>query len=191
MDESPICYAIVNKRTYSAKGVKEVVGRTSLDAKKRVTCVLEVTASGKKLKTMIIYRAAPNGPVSEEVQEFSNEGIHHCQQNAWMDMPTVEDWFHTILKSFIKNRCKPRNVMPIVFLDQFSVHMNEDIMQKIINLGFEVAKIPKGCTGMSQYIDISIGKPLNDKYRELCEDWLIDVIKHNEDPCISCNLVSE
>jgi hypothetical protein len=84
IDKLPICYAIVNKRTYSVKGVKEVVRRTSSNAKKHVTCVWRVTGSSKKLKPIIIYKAAPNGPVIEEIQDFSNKQIHHCQQDAWM-----------------------------------------------------------------------------------------------------------
>jgi hypothetical protein len=71
----------------------------------------------------------------------------------------MEDWINTILKPFVKNCCKPRNITPIAFLDQFRVHMNKDIMQIFVDLGCEVEKSPGAVLEKLSPSTVALGSP--------------------------------
>lgn len=56
MDETPVFFDLVPNKTVEKKGSKSVIVRTSNSDKRHVTIVLAVTASGKILPTMIIFK---------------------------------------------------------------------------------------------------------------------------------------
>ena len=66
----------------------------------------------------------------------------------------------------------PPNVVPLLILDSFCVHMMGGIVTKIQSLGIEVQHIPGGCTYLCQPIDIGVNKPIKIKVAEQWEDWV-------------------
>jgi hypothetical protein len=48
----------------------------------------------------------------------------------------------------------PEGVVPILFLNSFSVHMKASAVNAIQDLGVQVEFIPPGCTGLLQPVNV-------------------------------------
>ena len=80
------------------------------------------------------------------------------------------DWVDHILKPYVAN--KPDGVVPILFLDSFTVHKMGCIVNAIQDLGVEVNFILPGCTGMVQPVNVGYNKPFKAKLREQYRNWM-------------------
>ncbi len=67
----------------------------------------------------------------------------------------------------------PPRIVPILFLDSFSVHLKGLIVQKIQALGVQVEIIPPGCTGLLQPVDVGFNKAFKAKLRIEYNGWLL------------------
>jgi hypothetical protein len=67
-------------------------------------------------------------------------------KKEWFDEPTMLKWIYEILAPYVATA--PEGVVPILFLDSFSVHMMATVVNVIQDLGIQVEFIPPGCTGL-------------------------------------------
>ena len=80
-----------------------------------------VTASGKLLTPMLIFRGKPNGwIVKHEFLEYPEGCVYACQDNTWMDEHVMLQWVEQILKPYVDTA--PEDVVPILFLDSYRCH---------------------------------------------------------------------
>ena len=83
---------------------------------------MTVTASGKILKPVLIFKGARNGRiVQREFPNYENDMIYLCQPNAWMDEEAMIIWVDQVLCPYIETA--PAGVLPILFLDSYCCHM--------------------------------------------------------------------
>ncbi len=68
----------------------------------------------------------------------------------------------------------PAGVVPILFLDSFSVHLKGSVVNKIQDLGVQVEFIPPGCTGLLQPVDVGFNKAFKAKLRTEYNGWLLE-----------------
>ena len=80
------------------------------------------------------------------------------------------EWIEHILKPCIAD--VPPVIVPILFLDSFTVHKMGSVVNAIQALGVEVDFIPPGCTGMVQPVDVGYNKPFKAKLREQYRNWM-------------------
>ena len=73
----------------------------------------------------------------------------------------------------------PDDVMPLLILDSFRIHMMGPIVETIQRLGIEVQYIPGGCTYLCQPIDVGVNRPLKKAVENLWEDWMYDKVGEN------------
>ncbi len=64
-------------------------------------------------------------------------------------------------------------IVPILFLNSFSVHMKARVVNKIQDLGVQVEFIPPGCTGLLQPVDVGLNKAFKAKLRAEYNRWLL------------------
>jgi hypothetical protein len=83
--------------------------------------------------------------------------IYRCQEKAWFDQAVMMEWVEKILAPYVEN--VPRGIVPILFLNDFSLHKTGAVVRAIQALGVEVKFIPPGCTGMVQPVDVGYNKP--------------------------------
>jgi hypothetical protein len=58
-----------------------------------VTIAASITASGKTLKPMLIFKGSLKGwIINKESKSYSNSIMHSCQHNAWMDETYMLQW---------------------------------------------------------------------------------------------------
>ena len=70
-------------------------------------------------------------------------------------------WVDQVLKPW--SETLQENIVPYLLLDSYKVHLMTTVTRQIETLGIEVDRIPGGCTGLAQPIDIRIGKPFKNR----------------------------
>ena len=130
MDQTPIPF------TYNARKTLEIVGRRTVHVRKatndtkRATFAMTVTASGKLLKPLLVFKGARNGRiVQREFPTFPDDMLYSCQPNAWMDEEVMLLCVDQILAPFVAPA--PNGVIPILFLDSYRRHMMASVVTRI------------------------------------------------------------
>jgi hypothetical protein len=68
-------------------------------------------------------------------------------------------WVDNILAPYVDTA--PEGIVPILFLDAFSVHQMQSVVSRIQALGVEVVPIPGGCKCVIQPVDIGFNDARN------------------------------
>lgn len=157
----------------------EVVGhctvhiRKSTNDTKRATFAMTVTASGKFLKPLLVFKGAANGQiVKNEFPGYTSNMIYACQDNAWMEEHVMLMWVSKILEPYMAST--PEGIVPILLLNSYRCHMMATVVSAIQDLGIEVDHIPGGCTPLCQPVNIGVNKPFKDRIRRQWEEWMIN-----------------
>ncbi|KAI2509922.1 Pogo transposable element with KRAB domain [Fragilaria crotonensis] len=173
MDQTPIPFTYNNNKTLEVVGRRTVHIRKSTNDTKRATFAMTVTASGKILKPLLVFKGTPNGRiVRNEFPGYTSDMVYACQGNAWMDEEVMMMWVSKVLQPYIATA--PEGIVPILFLDSYRCHMMASVVARIQDLGVEVEHIPGGCTPLCQPVDIGVNKPFKDRIRRQWEAWMIN-----------------
>ena len=143
MNQTPAPFSYDPKLTLELIGRRTVHVRKSTSDTKCATLALTVTASGKALIPLIVFKGKPNCRI--ETREFRTyrEGLEYaCQNNAWMDERVMLLWVEKVLKPYVE--AAPDRIIPILFLDSYRCHMMSSVVDSIQALGVEVEHIPGG-----------------------------------------------
>jgi DDE superfamily endonuclease len=178
MDETGLNLLPDKKVTWEPKGLDHVYGKTVEAAKQLVTMCLTITAAGKKLPLLIIYKGAlpktkPGATqlgVYKEVSKFSKKAVHTSQHGVWIDKTVMHLWIKKILAPHVKKI--PKGKVPLLLLDHASAHMAEVILDAIDDLWVDIIQIPPGVTGFCQPVDISCGGPLKEAFHKKKQKWI-------------------
>ena len=118
MDQTPVPFSYDPKSTLELVGRRTVHVRKSTNDTKHATVVLCVTASGKALTPMIVFKGKPKGrTVMCEFPEYLFGMENACQENVWMDKTVMLQCVDKVLKPYVDNA--PEGVVPILFLDSY------------------------------------------------------------------------
>ena len=166
-DEVPVPFDIVGGRTVDIKGKNEVSVDSTGKEKKNCTVVLGVTASGDKLKPMIIFKRKMMPKVT-----FPNEVVVKVNEKGWMTADVMKEWI---------NECwLPKNAFPdnpeksMLIYDSARCHRSAEQELKKVS---KIAIIPGGLTKFLQPLDVSVNKPFKDRLKDLWENWMSDESK--------------
>ena len=86
MDPTPIPFTFNSKTTLEVVGARTVHVHKSTNDTKHTTAAITVTASGKMILPLLVFKGAKNGRiVKKEFPTFDNSMYYACQENAWMD----------------------------------------------------------------------------------------------------------
>jgi len=172
MDQTPVPFTYNSKKTLEVVGRRTVHVRKSTNDTKRATFAMTVTASGRVLKPLLVFKGKPGGRIEKrEFPTYPNEILYACQDNAWMDESIMLMWVEKVLKPYVLQA--PDHIIPILFLDSYRCHMMASVVGKIQELGVEVEHIPGGCTGLCQPVDVGVNKPFKNRIREQWESWMV------------------
>ena len=158
MDQTPVPFTFNANRTLEFFGAKTVNVRKSTCDTKRATFAMTVTASGKVLKPLLVFKGRPTGRIAQREFPLLPSSIEYaCQENAWMDEGVMLKWVRSVLKPYVETT--PHNIIPLLLLDSYRCHMMASVVNEIQDLGVEVIHIPGGCTGLTQPVDVGVNKP--------------------------------
>jgi len=100
----------------------------------------------------------------------------------------MNQWIDEVLAPDVATA--PAGIVPILFLDSFSVHLKGSIVRKIQDLGVQVEFIPPGCTGLLQPVDVGFNKAFKAKMRTEYNAWLLEQDPDQPIPGTTCRNVS-
>jgi hypothetical protein len=172
MDQTPIFFSMTAKKTLERRGSRTVNATKSTSDTRRVSVLVTVTASGKLLKALLIFKGVTlGGRIKHEFSSYPADNVYGTQPNAWCDEYHMMNWIETILKPYVATA--PPGVVPFLMLDKYKCHLMPSVVEAIEALGVEVEHIPSGCTGLVQPVDVGIGKRLKNHCRALWNAWMM------------------
>ena len=172
MDQTPTFFSMLPTKILSPIGARTVYVQSSTSSTMRVTVSVCVTASGKMLPPLIIFKGKPNRRIKREFSRYNQGVIYAVQENAWMDERVMKIWIEKVLTPYAATA--PQGIQPILLLDYYRCHQMQSVLQSIQHTGTDVMHIPAGCTGLCQPVDVGITKPMKDRVQNSWEDWMVD-----------------
>jgi hypothetical protein len=155
--------------TINQRGACTINMRTGTDNSKHCTVALTVSASGKMLTPIVVYKGTRHGRIATHKIHDHPQGLKYVMQpKAWFDEATMLDWVDDVLKPYVATA--PVGIIPILFLDSFKIHLLGSAA--IQGLSVELEIIPPGCTGLVQPIN-GINKPFKANMRKIYTEWLL------------------
>ena len=84
--QTPIPFSFNSKMTLEVVGARTVHVCKSTNDTKWATAAITVTASGKMLPPLLVFKGAKNRRIiKKEFPTFDKSMYYACQENAWMD----------------------------------------------------------------------------------------------------------
>jgi hypothetical protein len=130
MDQTPMRYAMTPKTTIEHCGSRTVNVRTTTGDSKRVTAAVTITESGHQLLSMVVFKGSPTGTIARrEIPTLPAGLFYQVNAKAWFNKKVMLDWVKLVLALYIATA--PKDIVPILFLDMFKVHMMQSVVQAI------------------------------------------------------------
>ena len=152
MDQTPIPFFFHLAKTLEKKGTKTIHIHALTSNTKRVMLAVTVDASDRMQPPMLTFKGTVNRHISCEFAMYPDKGHYVCQKKAWMDEEMMLKWIDDVLIPWCNE--KGPDVIPILILDAYQVHMMGNIVNRMQSLGIAVVHIPLGCTYLCQPFDI-------------------------------------
>ena len=133
MDQTPIPFTFDSKLTLEVVGARTVHVRKSTNDTKWATAAITITASGKMLPPLLVFKGAKNGRiVKKEFPTFDKSMYYACQENAWMDERVMLLWVEKVLKPYVESA--PEGIVPLLLLDSYGCHVMASVVNEIQDL---------------------------------------------------------
>ena len=151
IDETPVFFDMVLRKSLVQKGHKSVTLRTSGSEKRHVTVVLAVAADGFILPQMIIFRGKTNETIKDI--EAPKGFVIVTQEKAWTDESLMFIWFYQVSKSYAEF-----NGLLMIY-DAFKAHTTDEMKTVLSINSTNLIMVPPGCISKCQPLDVCINKP--------------------------------
>jgi hypothetical protein len=185
MDQTNCQFGNSPSHTINQRGARTINMRTGTDDSKRCTVALTLSASGKMLTPMVIYKGTMHGRIAtRELRDHPQEMKYAMQPKAWFDKTTMLDWVNKVLNPYVATA--PVGIISILFLDSFRVHLFGSVVNAIQGLGVKLKIIPPGCTGLVQPFNVGIDKPFKANMQKNYTEWLLRQDADTAIPFASC-----
>ena len=173
MDQTPIFFSFGSNVTLELMGSRSVniLGSPHKGSTSRATCFLSVTASGKMLDPMLVFKGTENGLISRQLRTYPIGAVYATQPKAWCDKRVMLRWVNDVLGPYVQDA--PPDVRPVLLLDKFACHTVNEVVDLIFAMGIEIIYIPGGCTSLAQPLDVGINKPFRDRIRRKWQEWML------------------
>ena len=136
MDKTAVPFDMSADFMLETKGAKTVMIWSTGSEKKRAIVSIAITASGRVLEPMIIFKGEQSVCIAtKELPHFRQCAKYTCQKNAWMDKPSFVEWIDKILVPYIETT--PEGIMPVLVLDQNSTHRKKRSSRSFTSLAFK------------------------------------------------------
>jgi DDE superfamily endonuclease/Tc5 transposase DNA-binding domain/Brinker DNA-binding domain len=162
MDEVPVSFDMPRTRTVNIKGAKEVRLATTGKEKSNILCV---TADGKKLPPMVIFKRK-----TIPKEKFPSGIYVEANEKGWANEDIIKKWIDRIWK--LRPSCF-MNPPSMLILDSCRAHLTESV-KRVIEKSSRLAVIPGGLTCKLQPLDISVTFKSN--LRKRWENWMLEGI---------------
>jgi len=170
MDETPIPFDFLHRRTYEMKGSRTVWAKQTKGGwdKRQATLILYVFADGlSRIKPKLIFHAATGAQIRRNEEGlYDNRVTIEFNPTAYNNEALLLRWIDEALIKL--EDWKDGGLLAI---DAAEFHKIERVLNTLPNHCIIPSMIPPGCTGLVQPLDISINKPFKELLREHVESF--------------------
>ncbi|POM80348.1 Hypothetical protein PHPALM_1824 [Phytophthora palmivora] len=165
-------------RIISERGSKKAVkvkGRTRWE---RASVLLVVSATGKKLRPLIIFKGQPDGRVEGEVRNISSKVVTAVQKNAWVDSL---GWYDAFIEGLWASFVSDTVPGPLaLYLDNLKCHVLTESQVALAAWGTETVPLPKNTTSVLQSLDVGVMGPFKQKLRALTLSYELGALRASD-----------
>ena len=123
MDETPIYFEMVNKTAINKIGNKNIVANTLGLEKKKISIILSITASGYKLKPLMIFKGKKGKKTEKKLQNLEEVKqkmvVVKCQSEAWCYKDIFTSWIDEVFSPYLLFVSKKTGIL---ILDKETMH---------------------------------------------------------------------
>ncbi|OWZ21105.1 hypothetical protein PHMEG_0004400 [Phytophthora megakarya] len=160
MDETAVYFEDARTNTVDDIGARHIVVRSTGFASMRITVMLAVTASGRKLPPCLIWKRKNRGSI---------ERLGGCyvafQARAWVDQDLLLNWLDWYYPAVVQTPGQ------YIVWDSMRAHIGKKVKQRCSDRAIKMAVIPGGLTPYLQAGDVGIYKSFKDSISKLIEQW--------------------
>ncbi len=166
MDETPAYFDMASETTLDFRGAKNVEGTDTGHRHSRFTVVLCISASGRIIKTLIIFKGLKKVP-----KITLPKNIHVAvSMGGSMNTPILKEWIRVCFCSRGNYLQRKRSLL---FWDSYGTHLKPEIEADLKNVcNTEAAVIPAKTTSLLQPLDVAMNQPFKAAMRENWNAWL-------------------
>ncbi|XP_074028306.1 uncharacterized protein [Leptinotarsa decemlineata] len=165
LDESSLCPD--PSKTKVVGGIGKTVSRTvSSPGRENTTILAAVNAAGKKAPPLILFKAKNlwNSWIPEN--EIFPGTAHGATKNGWME---ADVFYNYLAKTLIPTMGAERP--QLLIYDGHSTHVTEKVIELAIQENITILKLPPHTSHLLQPLDLSVFKPLKDKWDAKLVTW--------------------
>ncbi|KAG3009143.1 hypothetical protein PC119_g14004 [Phytophthora cactorum] len=151
MDETAVYFEDARNQTVDIIGSRHVVVRSTGFSSMRITAVLAVTATGKKLPPLLIWK----GKALPSFDKIGGVYVAH-QPRAWVDSKLLKRWIDLAFPLVDTGEGKH------LVWDSMRAHISKEVKAKCAARNVSMCVIPGGLTPYLQAGDIGIYKTFKD-----------------------------
>jgi hypothetical protein len=160
MDETAVYFEDERNQTIDIKGASHVIVKSTGFSSMRITAVLAINASGKKLKPLIIHKGKNQDNI------MSSNGVYVISQpKAWVDTQLLMKWIDLVFPMIDTSLRKG------IIWDSMSAHKSKEMKEKLHRRSIKQCVVPGGLTPYVQAGDIGIYKVFKDKICSIIDAW--------------------
>ena len=174
VDETAIKRDSPPDRTMENKGEKKVVIASGGKEKEKITTVVAMSLTGKRLGQMLILKG--KGVKKPKCTVPNDVIITYNEKSSWMTSTIMLQWVNFILFPYAKKL--PPGKFGLLIMDSHSTHLDDKVVKKIQSFRYHIIYLPPNTTGRTQPIDIGINKLLKNHYQNTWEVWFEDILKN-------------
>lgn len=166
MDETPVYFDMPRSRTFDTRGVKTVKCKTTGHEKMRFTVVLTITADGRKLPPMIIWKGLKKVPKAT----YPKDMVIVCAAGRSMTGDLMERYRERVWAKCGRGIFKPKSFL---LMDTHRAHQVESVKQSLRKENkTDILFIPGGMTPILQPLDVYINKSFKSKVKNKWHEWM-------------------
>ncbi len=160
MDETPLRFDMPTSKTLDFSGTSTIHVKTSNSEKRGFTVVLCVSATGRKLKPMIIFKGVRD-------PKIATSGAHvRVQKKGYIDEGLCLDWIRHCFPIDGRRR--------LLVWDSCTVHLTDRVKSALKHWKVDSVVIPGGMTSILQPLDVAVNRPFKHNARNLWNEWMMN-----------------
>eukprot|EP00644_Phytophthora_capsici_P014948 jgi/Phyca11/20524/fgenesh1_pg.PHYCAscaffold_65_\ len=163
MDETAVYFEDRRRQTVDVTGARHVVLKSTGFASMRITAVLAVTASGRKLLPLIVWKGAnPDGSVERIGYTYVT-----YQKRAWVNSQLLIKWLDLVFPPIFDASMPGKATV----WGSMRAHTSKAAKARAVKKDLQMFVIPGGLTPYVQVGDIGIYKSFKDKLSVTIDEW--------------------
>ena len=161
LDETAIFFNMAPKKTIENIGKKQILLGELDQEIMHVSVILAITASGKKLAPLIIFKGSPKSRFFnslKEVECVKNKLVFiQCNKTGWPTAEIMKCFMFNVIEKYISKHLFDKS-QSLIVLDKAPIHTSEEVIKYYKKGNKKLVFIPSGLNPVLQPLEITVNK---------------------------------